>query len=68
LPKLNINKDLQICLSAYLLLKKDLPHPFLFSAYKTAKQGVLDIEGVNSLSVSYSSVDERRRAGEEKLE
>ena len=25
-------------------------------------------EGVNSLSVSYSSVDERRRAGEEKLE
>jgi hypothetical protein len=29
---------------------------------------MLDMEGVNSLSVSYSSVDERRRGGEEKLE
>jgi hypothetical protein len=41
---------------------------FLFSTYKTAKQGVLDIEGINSLSVSYSSIYERKRGGEENLE
>ena len=44
------------------------PTPFIFSAYKTAKHGVLDIKAVNSLSVNYSSVYERKRGGEEKLE